>query len=131
MGLRKDRQFYQDLVMNPCRNLDEAWNRALRYIRLEDNKKMQERMNASSTYESTNRKSESSYKPYRSKPYGRNDSKKVNAIKDEDPEEYPELSEYCFAVNIPELMYAMQGLGDKARWARKNQQKADWKDKSK
>ena len=28
-------------------------------------------------------------------------------------------------------MYAMQGLGDKARWPRKNQQKADWKDKSK
>ncbi|KAJ0521636.1 hypothetical protein HanIR_Chr10g0473271 [Helianthus annuus] len=25
----------------------------------------------------------------------------------------------------------MQGLGDKARWPRKNQQKADWKDKSK
>ncbi|KAJ0939030.1 hypothetical protein HanRHA438_Chr02g0056471 [Helianthus annuus] len=106
-GLQKDSQFYQDLVMNPCRNLDEARNRALRYIRLEDDKKMQERMNASSTYESTNRKSESSYKPYRSKPYGRNDNKKVNAVEDEDPEEYPELSKYCFSVNIPELMYAM------------------------
>ena len=49
MGLQKDSQFYQDLVMNPCRNLDEARNRALRYIRLEDDKKMQDRMNASST----------------------------------------------------------------------------------
>ncbi|XP_022014513.1 uncharacterized protein LOC110914010 [Helianthus annuus] len=103
--------------MNPCRNLDESRNRALRYIRLKDDKKMQERMNSSSTYESTSRKSESSYKPYRSRPYGKNDSKKVNAVEDEDIEEYPELSEYC--------------LGDKARWPRKNQQNADWKDKSK
>ncbi|KAJ0898693.1 putative retrotransposon gag domain-containing protein [Helianthus annuus] len=131
MGLQRDSQFYQDLVMNPCRNLDEARNRALRYIRLEDDKKMQEKMNASSTYESTNRKSESSHKPYRSRPYDKNENKRVNVVQDEDPEEYPELSEYCFSVNIPELMYAMQGLGDKARWPRKNQQKADWKDKSK
>ena len=55
----------------------------------------------------------------------------MNVVEDEDPEEYPELSEYCFSVNIPELMYAMQGLGDKAMWPRKNQQKADCKDKSK
>ncbi|XP_021990920.1 uncharacterized protein LOC110887651 [Helianthus annuus] len=67
----------------------------------------------------------------RSKPYAKNDNKRVNAVKDEDEEEYPELSEYCFSVNIPELMYAMQGLGDKARWPRKNPKNVDWKDKSK
>ena len=32
MGLQKDSPFYQELVMNPCRNLDEVRNRALRFI---------------------------------------------------------------------------------------------------
>ena len=47
MGLPKDSQFYEDLVMNPCRNLDEARTRALRFIRLEDDRTIQKRMNPS------------------------------------------------------------------------------------
>jgi hypothetical protein len=42
MGLSKDSPFYEDLVMNPCRKLDEVRNRALRFIRLEEDKKIQE-----------------------------------------------------------------------------------------
>ncbi|KAI3742754.1 hypothetical protein L1987_60449 [Smallanthus sonchifolius] len=54
MGLRKDSQFYEDLVMNPCRNLDEVRNRALRFIRLEDDKKIQQRMDAPTGYNQPN-----------------------------------------------------------------------------
>ncbi|KAM0055292.1 putative retrotransposon gag domain-containing protein [Helianthus debilis subsp. tardiflorus] len=43
MGLLKDSLFYDDLVMTPCRNLDEVRTRALRFIRLEDDKKIQQR----------------------------------------------------------------------------------------
>ena len=39
MGLLKGSPFYEDLVMTPCRNLDEVRNRALRFIRLDDDKK--------------------------------------------------------------------------------------------
>ncbi|KAJ0604283.1 putative retrotransposon gag domain-containing protein [Helianthus annuus] len=42
MGLLEDSQFYDDLVMTPCRNLDEVRNRALRFIRLEDDERIQE-----------------------------------------------------------------------------------------
>ena len=34
MGLQKDSPFYQELVMNPCKNLDEVRNSVLRFIRL-------------------------------------------------------------------------------------------------
>ncbi|KAI3695247.1 hypothetical protein L1987_78239 [Smallanthus sonchifolius] len=86
MGLKKDSQFYEDLVMNPCRNLDEVKNRALR----------------------------------------------VNAVEDdEEEEEYPKLSEYCFSVDTNGLLYAIRDLGDKARWPRKFERNNGWKDKSK
>ncbi|XP_076912165.1 uncharacterized protein LOC143570390 [Bidens hawaiensis] len=61
MGLKKDSQFYDDLVMMPCRNLDEVRNRALRYIRLEDDKKAYGNL-IIAKYECTNRKSDSPQK---------------------------------------------------------------------
>ena len=108
MGLPKDPAFYEDLVMNPCRNLDEVRNKALRFIRLEEDKKIQQRIDESSKYDNPNRKSESSSKYYCSKPYSRNDSKKVSFVDDdEDDEEYPKLTDYCFPVSTSEIIYAM------------------------
>ncbi|XP_035830820.1 uncharacterized protein LOC118480204 [Helianthus annuus] len=51
MGLLRDSRFYGDLVMTPCRNLDEVRTRALRFIRLEDDKRIQERQAGSSKQE--------------------------------------------------------------------------------
>ncbi|XP_076933340.1 uncharacterized protein LOC143599226 [Bidens hawaiensis] len=44
MGLQNDSPFYDDLVMNLCSNLDEFRNRALRFIRLEDDKRAHDKM---------------------------------------------------------------------------------------
>ncbi|XP_076910639.1 uncharacterized protein LOC143568356 [Bidens hawaiensis] len=41
MGLKKDNSFYEDLVMNSCRNMGEARNRSLRFIRLEEYRMIQ------------------------------------------------------------------------------------------
>ena len=40
MGLRKDSPFYEDLVMTPCKRLDEVRCRALRFIMLEEDKEV-------------------------------------------------------------------------------------------
>lgn len=69
MGLHKDFAFYEDLVMNPYGNIDEVRNKALRFIRLEEDRKIQQMIDTSSTYDNLNWKSESTYKSYRSKPY--------------------------------------------------------------
>ena len=42
-------------------------------------------------------------------------------MEDEKDEDHPKLTDYCFYVDISGLMYAMQDLGDKARWPRKNE----------
>jgi hypothetical protein len=47
-GLYGDTLFYSDLVMNPCRNLDEVRTKALRFISLEEDKKIQQRIEGSS-----------------------------------------------------------------------------------
>ena len=50
---------------------------------------------------------------------------------DEDnDEDYPKLTEYCFSVDTAGLMFAMQDLGEKARWHRK-EKSTGWKDKTK
>ncbi|KAI3744710.1 hypothetical protein L1987_57801 [Smallanthus sonchifolius] len=94
--------------MNHYRNLDEVRNRALR-------------------------KSESSsFKTHRSKPYSRADNHRINVMEDDEEEEnYPKLTDYCFPDDVSELMYVMQDLGDKARWPRKTDKGSGWKDKSK
>jgi hypothetical protein len=131
MSLNRDSQFYEDLVMNPCRNLDEVRSRALRFIRLEDDKKLQRKLENPKN-DSSSRKSDSPGKSYRHKPYSRNDNPRVNAIgEDSDDEDYPLVSEYCFSTDIGGLMCAMQDLGEKARWPKKNEKQTSWKDKSK
>ncbi|KAF5764919.1 putative retrotransposon gag domain-containing protein [Helianthus annuus] len=93
MGLLKDSLFYDDLVMTPCRNLDEVRTRALRFIRLEDDKRIQERQVGSSKQE----KQGSSFKSNRFKSYNRTDNQNVHAVdQEEDDEDYPPISEYCF-----------------------------------
>ncbi|KAK1432045.1 hypothetical protein QVD17_08934 [Tagetes erecta] len=130
MGLQKNSLFYEDIVMNPCRNLDEVRSRALRFIRLEDDKKIHQKLEIPK-YESSNRKSDSPHKRYRSKPYNKQDSPRINAVEEEDEEEYPKISDYCFSVDTSNLLCAMQDLGDKARWPRKNEKSSGWKGKSK
>ncbi|KAJ0735658.1 putative retrotransposon gag domain-containing protein [Helianthus annuus] len=128
MGLLRDSLFYDDLVMTPCRNLDEVRTRALRFIRLEDDKRIQERLAGSSKQE----KQGYSFKNNKFKSYNRSDNQNVRAIdQEEDDEDYPPISEYCFSVDNNELILAMQNLGDKARWPRKNDRQAASKDKSK
>ncbi|KAJ0874581.1 putative retrotransposon gag domain, aspartic peptidase domain superfamily [Helianthus annuus] len=120
MGLLKDSLFYDDLVMTPCRNLDEVRTRALRFIRLEDDKRIQERQVGSS------------FKNNKFKSYHRNDNQNVHAVdQEEDDEDYPPISEYCFSVDNHELILAMQNLGEKARWPRKSDKPSGTKDKSK
>src|ERR1043165_8621190 len=125
--LQRDSPFYQELVMNPCGNLDEVRNKALRFIRLEDDKKIQERIESSSKYNHPNRKSTPTYEPYKHKPYARPDNKKVNVVEDDDEDDCPKLSDYCFSVDVTRLMYAMKDLGDKARWPKKDN-KTGWND---
>jgi hypothetical protein len=131
MSLNKDSPFYEDLVMTPCRNLDEVRSRAIRFIRLEDDKKLHKKLDIPKN-DLSNKKSESPGKQYRNRPYPKNDNHRVNAIdEDSDDEDYPLVSEYCFSTDTTGLMCAMQDLGEKARWPRKNEKQASWKDKSK
>ncbi|KAJ0480897.1 putative retrotransposon gag domain-containing protein [Helianthus annuus] len=117
MGLLKDSLFYDDLVMTPCRNLDEVRTRALRFIRLEDDKRIQERQVGSSKQE----KQGSSFKNNKFKSYHRNDNQNVHAIdQEEDHEDYPPISEYCFSekklggpgrmINHPGLKTSQNGV---------------------
>ena len=55
MGLQKDSLFYRDLVMNPGKDLDEVWNRALRFIRLEEDEALKKKGESTSSYDILNR----------------------------------------------------------------------------
>ncbi|KAK1411207.1 hypothetical protein QVD17_37753 [Tagetes erecta] len=132
MGLKKDSPFYDDLVMTPCRNLDEVRTRALRFIRLEDDKKIQDRIGSTIKQEHQDKKQESLFKNNKTKPYFKHDNQNVHAMEyDEDEEEYPKISEYCFSDDISDVLLAMQDLGEKARWPRKTDKAVGYKDKSK
>ncbi|XP_023767595.3 uncharacterized protein LOC111916202 [Lactuca sativa] len=108
MGLRKDSLFYEDLMMTPCKRLDEVRCRALRKV------------------ESLTQRS------YKSKPYSKPDHHKVNSIEDggEEEKELPKITDYCFYVDVSSVIHAMQDLRDKARWPKRNKS-TTWKDKSK
>ncbi|KAL7607638.1 hypothetical protein Lser_V15G16767 [Lactuca serriola] len=56
MGLRKDSPFYEDLVVTPCKRLDEVRCRSLRFISIEEDKEVQNMSNPLSHYENSNRK---------------------------------------------------------------------------
>ncbi|KAJ0494133.1 putative retrotransposon gag domain-containing protein [Helianthus annuus] len=104
MGLLKDSQFYDDLVMTPCRNLDEVRTRALRSIRLEDDKRIQERLSGSSKQE----KQGSYFRNNKSKSYNKSNNQNVHTVEqEEDDDDYPPISEYCFAFDNNELILAM------------------------
>ena len=60
MGLRKDSPFYKDLVMNPCKILDEVRCRELKFISLEEDREFKKRSSSVDQYENPNRKAESS-----------------------------------------------------------------------
>jgi hypothetical protein len=108
--------------MNPCRTLEEVRTRAMRFIRLEDDKKTQERLTASTYPETQDRNQGSSFKNNRPKLYSRSDKQSIHVVQDEeDDEEYPKISEYCFSIDVSGLRLAMQDLGEKARWPRKNE----------
>jgi Retrotransposon gag protein len=126
-GLTKDSQFYDDLVMNPCRNLDEVRSRAIRFIRLEDDKRIHDRCTRNDP-----KKDQGSYRYNKSKPYSKPEQHSVNLVEeDSDSEDYPKLTHYCFSVDTGGLIFAMRDLGDKARWPRRSDKNQMMKDKSK
>ncbi|XP_022007254.2 uncharacterized protein LOC110906428 [Helianthus annuus] len=60
------------------------------------------------------------------------DNQNVDVVEqDEDEEEYPKISEYCFSVDNSELMLTLQNSGEKARWPKKNDKSNSFKDKYK
>ncbi|KAK1431738.1 hypothetical protein QVD17_08334 [Tagetes erecta] len=132
MGLKKDSPFYNNLVMTPCKNLVEVRTRALRFIRLEDDKKIQDRIGSIIKQEHQDKKQGSLFKNNKTKPYFKLDNPNVHAVEyDEDEEEYPKISEYCFSVDVGDVLLAMQDLGEKARRPRKTYKAVGYKDKSK
>ena len=82
--------------MTPFKKLDEVRNRALRFIRMGEDKKVKKRTNTSNDHPNMKNVS-SSQKSYRAKPYSRLENHRVNALKDED---YPKISDYYFSINI-------------------------------
>nr|XP_043639197.1 uncharacterized protein LOC122610267 [Erigeron canadensis] len=129
MGLSKDSPYYQDLVMTPCRSLDEARNRALRFIGLEEDELLRKRMETPSTYDRPNRRTETPvFRPSKNKPYTRVVQQRT--IENPGNPQYPELSEYCFFVNVAGIVEAMKNLGDKVRWPPKKPKNDANKDKS-
>ncbi|KAI3812244.1 hypothetical protein L1987_16951 [Smallanthus sonchifolius] len=85
-----------------------AQNRALRFIRLEDDKKIQQRVNAPTSYTQPNPKAEPApFRSYRSKQYSKPANHRVNAVED-DEEEYPKLWPRKFERN--------PGGKDKSNW---------------
>ncbi|KAL4582843.1 hypothetical protein LXL04_007404 [Taraxacum kok-saghyz] len=131
-GLKKESPFCENLVMTPCRKLDEVRNTTLRFIRLEEDKMIQKKLMSPGSYEQPNRKSySSSQRSYKSKPYNRKESQKVKTLEDEEnDEDYPKISDYSFSVDTTGLIYAIQDIGDKARWPKKKEKSNTWKDRS-
>ncbi|KAL4562281.1 hypothetical protein LXL04_034480 [Taraxacum kok-saghyz] len=99
MGLKKDSLFYEDLVMTPCKKLDEVRSRAIRFIRLEEDKEIQRKSSAPTSYDHPNRKtdSSSSQRSFKAKPYSKPDTHWVNALEDDmEEEEFPKITDTIF-----------------------------------
>ena len=60
IGLMKDSLFYKDIVITPCRRMNEVASRALRFIRLEEDKEIKKRINPLKFYDNPDRKADSS-----------------------------------------------------------------------
>uniref|UniRef100_UPI001CB9BDBB uncharacterized protein LOC122584645 n=1 Tax=Erigeron canadensis TaxID=72917 RepID=UPI001CB9BDBB len=117
-GLHKGSKFQEDLIMTPCRNLDEAKARAARFIRLEENELTTSKLDALS-YDRPNRKTETLVFKPRHKPYSRHVDDQVNVVEEDDGVEYPTLASYCFSGGTPGIKMALRDLGDKVRWPQK------------
>lgn len=129
MGLSKDSLYYQDLVMTPCRSLDEARNHALRFIRLEEDELLRKRMEPPSTYDRPNRRTETPvFRLSKNKPYTR--AVEQRTVEKPQHSQYPKLTEFCLPVNVAGIVAAMRNLGDKVRWPAKNPKTNPNKDKS-
>ncbi|MER8245125.1 hypothetical protein, partial [Acinetobacter baumannii] len=65
--------------MTPCKKLDEVRSWAIRFIRLEEDKEIQRKSNAPTSYDHPNRKtdSSSSQRPFKAKPYSKPDAHRV------------------------------------------------------
>nr|XP_043631615.1 uncharacterized protein LOC122603068 [Erigeron canadensis] len=130
MGLRSDSPLYDDLSENPCRSLLEARIRGSRYADEEDRM----RIKLQSAYDCPNRKLKApSFISLRAKPYSRSDYHRIdNVDKDKENEEYPNINDYHFSVDISGLIFAMYKLGNKVRWPKaknknpKRSGKLDW-----
>nr|XP_043615873.1 uncharacterized protein LOC122587773 [Erigeron canadensis] len=117
-GLHLGSKFQKDLIMTPCRNLDEAKARAARFIGLEENELTTAKLDALS-YDRPNHRTDTPAFNQRHKPYTRHDKNQINVVEEEEGNEYPTLSTYCFTIGIPGLIMAMRNLGDKVRWPQK------------
>nr|XP_043639297.1 uncharacterized protein LOC122610367 [Erigeron canadensis] len=117
-GLHKGSKFQEDLIMTPCRNLDEAKARATRFIRLKENELTTSKVDALS-YDRPNRKAETPVFKPRHKPYSRHVNDQVNVVEEDDRVEYPTLASYYFSVGTPGIIMTLRDLGDKVRWPRK------------
>ena len=97
--------------------MDEVRSRALRFIRLEEDKEIQKRGSPLNSYDKRNRKVESSSQIcYNSKPYAKPDHHRVNTLDDEGEEEkFPKITDYYFFVDVSSLIFTMQDLDDKMR----------------
>ena len=97
--------FYDDLVMNPCGKLEEVRSKAIRFIRLEEDKEVQKRTTTPNSYDHPNRKSDApAQRPYK-KPYSRPEHQRVNALDDVQEEtNLPNISDYCFLL-MPQELY--------------------------
>ena len=72
--------------MTPCKRIGEVSRRALRFIRFEEEEEIQMRRNPPNSYDSPNRKAESSVqRSYKSKPYSKLDHHKVKRRKNNFP----------------------------------------------
>ena len=79
--------------------MDEIRSRALRFIKLEEDKEIQKRDNMLSSYKNPNRKFESlAQRSYKSKPYSKLDHHRVNALNDEGEED--EFSKLLFTASL-------------------------------
>ena len=90
----------------PCKKLDEVRSRAIRFIRLEEDKEVQRKSSAPTSYDHPNRKtdSSSSQRSFKAKPYSKPDTHRVNALEEDmEEEEFPKITDYCFSVDTSGL----------------------------
>ena len=108
--------------MTTCKRSDEVRYWALRFIWIEEDREIQKRSNPSNQYENTNRKAESSTsRSYKSKLHSKSDHHRVNALEDEEEEEeLPKITDYCFSVDVLGVIHVLQDLGYRARWPKRD-----------